>query len=413
MQAASHLRSTIFYPRLFAYLLAVLMLTQLQADELLGDAPLRLHITIAGLMSYPLILDWLQRRFSRSVLHIRMAMLLDGLLVGMLMHLVDLNLEAATVLAALLGISVVIVGGVWLLLLVLPLVVVGILLGASLFPFRLVGDTSFYFLSFFALVAYVLFVAYLVFEETRRLNLQQRQEVSLRTHVEELRRLLTSFLPSQLHSRNEHRPPRRQRLTVMFADIQGFTTLMDRCDETLVAQMLGSYFGRVTEIAERYGGTVDKFMGDGVMIFFGDPMSRGAAKDAFTCIVMALEIQEAFTALSARWQDQNLTGPLHLRTGIHTGYCLVGDFGSERRKHYTAIGSTVNRASRLEGHADPDQILVSEATWQLVRTAAQATPRGEVSLRGLRETTRVFSIESVNVEELPGFSLTPQAQLLG
>ena len=128
---------------------------------------------------------------------------------------------------------------------------------------------------------------------------------------------------------------RKRYLTVFFSDIEGFTYLMDHLNEDTITRMLNEYLDEMAQIAHRFGGTVDKFMGDGVMIFFGDQQSRGHREDALCCISMAIEMRLKLYGIAARWRD---FGPeLHIRIGIHSGFCTVGNFGSAQRMDYTAV----------------------------------------------------------------------------
>ena len=101
-----------------------------------------------------------------------------------------------------------------------------------------------------------------------------------------------------------------------------------------------------------YGATIDKYVGDAILMFFGDPESRGVKEDALACVKMALAMQKRMDELAEVWRDAGIETPLRCRIGIHTDYCTVGNFGSEDRMDYTIIGGAVNLASRLEHEAD-------------------------------------------------------------
>lgn len=123
----------------------------------------------------------------------------------------------------------------------------------------------------------------------------------------------------------------RKRLTVFFPDIKDFTTITDRTEPEVLASLLGDYLTEMSHIALRHGGTIDKFIGDAVMIFFGDPESRGTREDALACMEMALEMKAAMRGLNQRWEDLGIRHSLQIRMGISTGYCSVGNFGSDQR----------------------------------------------------------------------------------
>ncbi len=192
----------------------------------------------------------------------------------------------------------------------------------------------------------------------------------------------------------------RKQLTVFFSDIQGFTALTDTLDPELLASVLNNYLQEMSEIAHRYGGTVDKFIGDGILIFFGDPKSKGIREDALAAVLMALEMRERMSELRAYWRGMGVGEPLHIRMGISSGECTVGNFGSERRMEYTVVGGQVNLASRLESIASVDEILVSEPTVSLLEDKIQCKDLGTVELKGFAEPVRVFSVVDYNFDQL-------------
>ena len=119
----------------------------------------------------------------------------------------------------------------------------------------------------------------------------------------------------------------------------------------------------MTSIALEHGGTIDKYIGDAMMIFFGDPNTNGEKQDARDCLEMALSMQEKMKLLQNKWQNEGFSEPFQIRIGINTGYCNVGNFGSAQRLTYTIIGGEVNVIQRLEGNADPNGILMSYETF--------------------------------------------------
>jgi adenylate cyclase len=196
----------------------------------------------------------------------------------------------------------------------------------------------------------------------------------------------------------------RKKLTIFFSDIEGFTELTDSMEAEPLSELLNEYLSEMAAIASRHGGTIDKFIGDGVMIFFGDPDTRGDAEDAIACVEMALEMRERVHSLRAGWRARGVTRPLHIRIGINTGYSTVGNFGSEDRLDYTIVGGQVNVASRLEASAGPDGILISEETYALVKDAIHCEPVGAVKVKGIAyplKTYRVVGRRSSGAEVPP------------
>jgi adenylate cyclase len=185
----------------------------------------------------------------------------------------------------------------------------------------------------------------------------------------------------------------RKLLTVFFSDIWGFTDLTDMMEAEPLSDLLNEYLSEMSAIATTYGGTIDKFIGDGIMIFFGDPDSRGSTEDAVACAQMALDMRRRIEELREDWYRRGVTHPLRVRIGINTGYCTVGNFGSEDRLDYTIVGGQVNAASRLEVAAEPDQILISHQTWALVKTVMRCVPVGETKVKGIARPLLTYSLE--------------------
>lgn len=184
----------------------------------------------------------------------------------------------------------------------------------------------------------------------------------------------------------------RKKLTVFFSDIQGFTQLTDTMDPEAMTMILNDYLDAMTQIALENGGTVDKFIGDAVMVFFGDPESKGPQQDALACANMAIDMRHKMAELKTRWQQQGYKVPFHIRIGIHTGYCTVGNFGAEDRMDYTIIGGNVNLASRLESNAKTDQILISADTHELVQDELNSVLCGEISVKGIAKPVQTFEV---------------------
>jgi PAS domain S-box-containing protein len=184
----------------------------------------------------------------------------------------------------------------------------------------------------------------------------------------------------------------RKELTVFFSDIQGFTDLTDRLEAEPISELLNSYLSEMSQIADQHGGTIDKFIGDGIMIFFGDPETRGRKEDALACVRMAIAMRDRIRQLRKEWQEQVGSSDLHVRIGINTGYCTVGNFGSEDRLDYTIVGGPVNAASRLESTAAPDQIQISHDTYALIKDKIYCRPIGEVKVKGIARELRTFEV---------------------
>ncbi len=214
------------------------------------------------------------------------------------------------------------------------------------------------------------------------------------------RHRLDRYLPPQIvesvlagqHALIEAR--RRMLVTIFFSDLKDFSQVADRSDPEILAAVLNEYLSEMADIAFRFGGTLDKFIGDAVMVFFGAPVPSESPEQAGRCVEMAIEMQRRLRALNASWLDRKLlTEGLAMRMGIHTGEATVGSFGSLNRVEYTAIGRAVNLASRLEGQGKPGSILVSDATWTLVKDRFHGTSRGAIDVKGLAAPVEVYEID--------------------
>ena len=166
------------------------------------------------------------------------------------------------------------------------------------------------------------------------------------------------------------------------------------------------------DIALKYGGTIDKFIGDSVMVFFGDPDTNGAKEDAISCCHMAMEMLTFLEQNQQHFQEMyNFPEKLEVRVGIHNGLCNVGNFGSAQRLDYTAIGRAVNVASRLEQAAPKNSILVSSAVRNLIKSKFQTSSPIEVKAKGIDKPIASYVLTRISTEntkvtrEMDGFKL--------
>ncbi len=187
----------------------------------------------------------------------------------------------------------------------------------------------------------------------------------------------------------------RKKLTIFFSDIKDFTATTERLAPEELTSLLNEYFTEMSTIAFAHGGTVDKFVGDSVIVFFGDPQTRGVAQDARACLRMAVAMQERLTELNVIWHSRGVPAPFRVRIGIHTGYCNVGNFGSDQRMDYTIIGAAMNLAARLQTIADPGTIVVSQETFALVRDIVAGRPLPALTIRGFRDEIVPYVIDEL------------------
>ncbi len=198
----------------------------------------------------------------------------------------------------------------------------------------------------------------------------------------------------------------RKLLTIFFSDLEGFTELTERLEPEVLTELLTHYLTEMSKIALRWGGTIDKYIGDAIMIFFGDPASKGEKADAVNCVRMAMEMVDQLAEVRAIWKDKGLALPLNARMGIHTGICTVGNFGSENRLDYTVIGNGVNLASRLESNAKPNSILISEDTYLHVRSEINCSKNNTIKVKGVSYPVQTYKVEGLMMDQADQFGLT-------
>lgn len=184
---------------------------------------------------------------------------------------------------------------------------------------------------------------------------------------------------------------RRRKITVLFSDIRGFTSISEKLSPEAVISLLSEYLSRVTEIIFRQGGTIDKFIGDAVMALFGAPIER--ADDAVRAVRTAIDMTRLAEELSPGWEVQ-CGRPLRIGVGLNTGVAVVGNIGSELRTDYTAIGDVVNVASRLEGVTKDlgVSVVLSEATYEEAKGHFPLRPLREVFLKGRGVAVKVYTV---------------------
>ena len=185
---------------------------------------------------------------------------------------------------------------------------------------------------------------------------------------------------------------KRKNLTIFFSDIEQFTDLSETLEPERLTMVINSYLSEMSSIAIQCGGTIDKFIGDAVMVFFGDPESDGEEEDALKAVEMAMQMQQRVGELQSHWKKLGMSNPMRVRMGITSGYCTVGNFGSDKRLDYTALGRPVNLAARLEGLADPGSVLISETTCNLISEHVACEPVGEVNPKGFSRPVEVYKV---------------------
>jgi adenylate cyclase len=181
----------------------------------------------------------------------------------------------------------------------------------------------------------------------------------------------------------------RRQVAVLFSDIKGFTSISDKEKPEVVYDILTEYFGAMTEIIFRYNGTIDKFIGDGIMAIWGAPLPLD--NPTLNAAKAAVEMQAVTKNLREKWNDKGWP-PIKIRIGINTGNASVGFFGSDLYREYTALGSAVNMAQRLESNCTPGQVMITEKTKEIIEDEFEFIKKGSIPLKGFAEEVEVCEI---------------------
>ena len=236
-----------------------------------------------------------------------------------------------------------------------------------------------------------------VFALTDRVGVEQLEKQQARSMLSKylspdiVREVLKNPVDAQLGGR-------RTDLTVLFSDIRGFTTLSEKLAPEEVVELLNEYLTVMTEIIFRHGGTVDKFEGDAILVFFGAPQPQEDQGER--AVRTALEMRERLSGLQESWMERT-KDPLRIGVAIHSGEVMVGNIGSQQRMDYTIIGDTVNLASRLQDLTKEldASILISGSTQPMVQNMCRLRPLGSVQVRGRQQPVDIYEVVDLKTEE--------------
>ncbi len=226
------------------------------------------------------------------------------------------------------------------------------------------------------------------------LKANERRVAELNQYLTES--VLKRFLPASMVDRAAQGElvldlrPEPRLVTVLFSDIVGFTQLSNTLRSRRVAELLNEYLAEMTHVIFNNGGTIDKFMGDAILVLFGAPEELSPNEQVRRAIATAREMQRSLRSLNQRWQEQGIS-QVQFRCGIHQGTAVVGMFGSSERSDYTAIGPSVNIAARIQEVADPDCILVSAAVADYLEED-EIVKFSPLELKGIDETVLTFVV---------------------
>jgi adenylate cyclase len=237
-----------------------------------------------------------------------------------------------------------------------------------------------------------------VYSDVTELKQREQDLMGKTVALEALSAKLAKYLAPQIYDsifagRQDVRIVSKQKkLTVCFSDIAGFSEITDKMAPEDLTLLLNHYLTEMSRIAQRFGATIDKYVGDAIVMFFGDPETLGVRNDALTCVRMALAMQVRNAELAEYWKSLGIDKPILSRIGIHTGYCTVGNFGSEDRMDYTIVGRAVNLASRLEQAAPAGGVLMSYETFVQVKDEVRCEGRGDIRVRGITDPVATYQV---------------------
>ncbi len=236
-------------------------------------------------------------------------------------------------------------------------------------------------------------------EELLEQKIRDREAIEEKNReLEGLSTKLSKYLSPQVYStiftgeQSVEIASKRKKLTVFFSDIAGFTETTDNLESEELTNLLNHYLTEMSKIALEHGATIDKYVGDAILIFFGDPETRGVKDDAIACVTMAIAMQRQMRSLEQEWRDSGSERPFQIRIGINTGFCTVGNFGSQDRMDYTIIGNEVNLAARLESSVELGGILMTHETYSLVKDIVVAEEQAPLKVKGFAESVRNYKV---------------------
>ena len=411
-----------YYSRILAYLTAA---ATIAAGTFMQHFSYEILWTVPYALIYPHLAQLLSKRFNReNPLQFGQNLLLaDAMNTGIGIALLDFAAVPSLMLLMILCFIAMILGGTRCMLKVLLVggasaVAIGLLADS---PVRLATPTSVAVVSIVFSATFVCLIAFYIYKQGlhlagTRTELKREQEKAAR-----LARNLAKYLSPQVWEsifsgkKTVRLETQRKKLTVFFSDIRGFTELTEEMEAEALTELLNNYLNEMSKIALKFGGTIDKFIGDSVMVFFGDPNTQGAKKDALAATSMAIAMRKHMKVLRQQWRARGITKPLEIRMGINTGFCTVGNFGADTRMDYTIIGREVNLASRLESSAEAGEILISHETYSLIKDVIMCRDKGQATVKGFTRPVQVYQIvdfrrdlgatSSYLEHELPGFSM--------
>lgn len=411
-----------FYSRAVAYISGAL--TLIVGHQLQVWSDYHTEVIVVAIV-YPIIAFIVSKQVPEKYQYYRSAtcIAIDAFLVGGMIAYMEFAWIPTILYAVLINMSVLSLGSVLMWATCLVIMACGIYAGTWFFGFQYTPSIPLQLSATIALgiSAHLMVTAFFAAKQNKRLAILHNELREQQTEQKNLSHKVAKYISPQIWEsifsgkKEVKLETQRKKLVVFFSDIKGFTQLSEQIESEALTELLNNYLTEMTNIALKYGGTIDKYIGDSIMVFFGDPKTQGAKKDTLACVAMAIEMKKHMKVLRQKWRSQGVQTPLEIRMGINTGYCTVGNFGTEARMDYTIIGKEVNMASRLESAAEAGEILLSHESYALVQDKIICREKGQISVKGFSRPVPVFqavdfrhnlAAKSTFLEhELPGFSM--------
>ncbi|MCP5325765.1 MAG: adenylate cyclase [Oceanospirillaceae bacterium] len=382
-------------------------------------------LIVVCVLIYPHLIHSISKRFIETKHKERrfVMILIDAMLLGVLLPYIHFSLLPSLLFLIMINTSFLVVGSLTGWLICLLSMAVGVAIGSWMFGFSFLYEVPIQVSITTALGVgiHLAVTGYYSHKQAKQLatlhhELKKQQAESRNLSLKVAKYISPQIWESIFSGKKEVKlETQRKKLVIFFSDIKGFTSLSEELDADVLTEMLNQYLTEMSRITLKYGGTIDKFIGDSIMVFFGDPTTQGAKRDALACVAMALEMRKYMKVLRQHWRANGIQTPLEIRMGINTGYCTVGNFGTESRMDYTIIGREVNMASRLESAAESGEILISHETFSLVQDKIMCREKGSITVKGFSRPVPVYQVvdfrhnlaanPSFLEHELPGFSM--------
>lgn len=368
-------------------------------------------LTHMGVIVFLLIYAYATYHFTRKQIPERMSRInrwlshVDAALIGVVLSLTDFSILPCVMFLTMIQFNALISGGVRKLMEDNSAFAVGVILSLIIHKPQLVLSSSIEIsaASLIGVATYFLVYAIYMHQRFHKLMISQKQLENEQKWHKIRAYKLSRYLPPtvwQAINRGDDKnlQAERKRISVFFSDIKDFSQLSEEIEAEALTELLNHYLTEMSKIVAHYGGTIDKFMGDGIMVLFGDSNSKGVKDDATRCVAMAIAMKKRIKSMQVEWFNQGIKKPLQVRMGINTGYCTVGTFGTSNHLDYTVLGTQVNLASRLESAAEPDEILISHETWSLVKDTVMCRDKGEIQVKGFSLPVKVYQVADLRKE---------------